>query len=104
MKGRIIIRDLADEDFDPVENLIGATSFTDYTGLTLTNGLPISFATDIEDAYKNKVYYVEGVGKAITITPETEIRTFGTWANGSGSVTPWGTILTAEKNIHQYFI
>ena len=86
MKGRIIIRDLADEDFDPVENLIGATSFTDYTGLTLTNGLPISFATDIEDAYKNKVYYVEGVGKAITITPETEIRTFGTWAQEIGAI------------------
>ena len=86
MKGRIIIRDLADEDFDPNENLIGTTSFTDYTGLTLTNGIPVSFATDIEEAYKNKVYYIEGVGTAITITPETEIRTFGTWAQEIGAI------------------
>ena len=86
MKGRIIIRDLADENFDPAENLIGTTEFTDYTGLTVTNGLPVSIATDIIESYQNKNYYVEGVGTSITLTPESEIRTYGTWAKELGAI------------------
>ena len=42
--------------------------------------------SNIEEAYKNKVYYIEGVGTAITIIPETEIRTFGTWAQEIGAI------------------
>ena len=86
MKGRIIIRDLADEDFDPEENLLGTTGFTDYTGLALTNGLPVSIGTDIIETYKNKTYYIEGVGTSITLTPESEIRTYGTWAQEIGAI------------------
>jgi len=86
MKGRIIIRDLDDEDFDPEENLIGTTSFTDYTGLKLTNGLPIRIGNDVTETYKNKTYYVEGVGTSTTLTLESEIRTYGTWAEEIGAI------------------
>ncbi|MER7013072.1 PhoX family phosphatase [Saccharopolyspora sp. NPDC000359] len=33
----------------------------------------------------------------------TGTRSFGTMNNCSGGVTPWGTILSGEENIHQYF-
>ncbi|MGJ8655577.1 MAG: PhoX family protein [Akkermansiaceae bacterium] len=31
------------------------------------------------------------------------IKTWGTFANCSGSITPWGTVLSGEENIQEYF-
>ena len=86
MKGRIIIRDLADEVFDVNENLIGATAFTDYTGLVASNGQVVTLSTDVVDTHQNKTYYIEGVGTDIDLIPETEIRTYGDWAQELGAI------------------
>ena len=86
MRGRIIVRDLSDELFDVTENLIGVTEFTDFSGLKLSNGLTVSTSSDLSETYQNKTYYIEGVGSTIDLVAETEMRTYGDWAQDIGAI------------------
>ena len=51
------------------EDIIGAKNYSLRT-LDLSNGMKIKFGTKVTDetTYKNKEFYVEGVGEAITLT------------------------------------
>ena len=67
LQGKIIIKDLANELFDPTENLIGVNAFTDYTGLEYSSGMKIFFSTDVTSTYQNETYYIEQVGTEIKL-------------------------------------
>lgn len=80
----------------------------------------------VEVVHKNSVWSVDVTSKYNRrITPDTEaelfgpaagsqrltstksldgVKTFGTYSNCAGGVTPWGTILTGEENVDKYFM
>lgn len=76
LQGRIIIKDLANEKFDPLENLIGVNQFVDPTGYTYSSGSKIFFSTDVTADYQNQTYYIEQVGKKIRLVNvnDTEVN------------------------------
>ncbi len=73
MVGKIIIKDLADEKFDPDENLIGVVAFTDYKGLTLSNSMKITLQSDVTSVYANRTYFVEEVGEHISLLANEDL-------------------------------
>jgi len=67
LQGKIIIKDLNDEKFDPVENLIGVNRFVDPTGFEYSSGMKIFFSSDVTTSYQNKNFYIEQVGSSIRL-------------------------------------
>ena len=62
------------------DDIIGAKNYSLRT-LDLSNGMKVSFADDIvNDTYKNKQYYVEGVGESITLTDIDDLIAPGTYS------------------------
>ena len=86
MVGRLIIKDLASELFDPAENLLGVTSFTDYTGLTLSNGMRITTRSDVTSDYANKTFFIEEVGSRISLVADTDMVTPEAFSSETGSI------------------
>ena len=86
MVGRLIIKDLASELFDPEENLLGVTSFTDYTGLTLSNGMRITTRSDVTSDYANKTFFIEEVGSRISLVADTDMVTPEAFSSETGSI------------------
>ena len=59
-----------------VEDIIGASKYVSPNGVTLSNGMKITFRGNvIPSSYKNNQYYVEGVGTAIRLLPVTNFVT-----------------------------
>lgn len=53
---------------DVTSEIIGKTNYVSPNGITFTNGLKIGFdSAVIPDSYKNKEYYVDGVGSSIKL-------------------------------------
>jgi FG-GAP repeat len=53
-----------------VNTIIGRKNYLSFNGVDFTNGLHISFANNVtQDEYKNKTFFVEGVGSAIQLIP-----------------------------------
>ncbi|WLQ12947.1 PhoX family phosphatase [Hahella aquimaris] len=46
---------------------------------------------------------VAGSDRLRTAISQDGVRTLGTYGNCAGGVTPWGTVLTAEENVQNYF-
>lgn len=70
--GKIIVKDIQDSAFIDVEKeIIGKKTYKSGNGVTLSNGMKINFAADVEpEFYKNKNFYVEGVGDRIQLVEE----------------------------------
>ena len=68
MKGRIIVKDLDLVAFDPAENIIGCTKFTDASGVALTDTINVQITSNGTASFSNKKYFVDGVGDFITFT------------------------------------
>jgi hypothetical protein len=71
--GAIEIFDIVDETFLDVEHdIIGKQTYTLSDGTLLSNGMKIDFGGNVVPAkYAKGSYYVEGVGTAIKLIPET---------------------------------
>jgi hypothetical protein len=74
--GRIRLIEQTQETTLFIEEVIGKKNYTSTNGVTFTNGLKVVFRGDIEPAsYKDKQYYVSGVGTAIELLPVTNFVT-----------------------------
>ena len=68
MYGSIKIVDAVTWAIDVDMDIIGHATYLSQNGAQFTNGLKVSFGTDVTPAsYQNKTYYVEGVGTAIQL-------------------------------------
>jgi len=72
--GVIHIHDIVENTSLDVKNeIIGKSAYTTHDGITLSNGMKISFGGNIIPAeYSTGQYYVEGVGTAIVLIPERD--------------------------------
>ena len=62
------------------QDILGKVGYTSPNGVTFTNGLKIRFDNFVTSSYANNEYYVEGVGRGITLAPVAELivpETFG---------------------------
>jgi hypothetical protein len=66
--------------FINVNDIIGKKEYTSPNGVVFTTGLKVRFDTAvIQTEYADKEYYVEGVGKSISLIPVSELVTPETW-------------------------
>jgi hypothetical protein len=66
--GRIKLTDPISGTIDVVDEIIGKTAYTSPNGVKFTNGLKVRFDQNvIPTLYRDKEYFVEGVGTAITL-------------------------------------
>ena len=77
MQGMFEIRDTSqDLTIDVSEEILGKVNFTSANGVKLTNGMKVNFIGDVlPTKYREKNWYVEGVGDRITLIDETELDT-----------------------------
>tara|TARA_Y100000591_G_scaffold27927_2_gene20620 strand:+ start:8216 stop:21100 length:12885 start_codon:yes stop_codon:yes gene_type:complete len=84
MGGILQIKDItATTEINPADDIIGAKNYSLRT-LDLSNGMKIKFTNSLVGAdYKDKEYYVEGVGDAITLTDVEDMITPGSYSTES---------------------
>jgi len=71
-----LIEDNDTNTLNILTEIIGKTNYTAPNGVVFTNGLKVFFTGDIFPAsYQNINFYVQGVGTAIELVPETELVT-----------------------------
>ena len=58
---------------DPDAEILGQINYISPNGIRFTNGLKVRFDASAPDAWRNKNFYVEGVGESITLVPESEL-------------------------------
>ena len=68
--GEIQIVDVQQWKIDIERSILNKINYTSPTGVSFTNGLKVKFGSDVTPVmYQNAEFYVEGVGKGITLTP-----------------------------------
>jgi len=60
-------------EIDPSTQILGQLNYTSPNGITFTNGLKVRFDGSAPEAWRNKNYYVEGVGISITLIAEEDL-------------------------------
>ena len=86
MKGRIIIKDLELEDFDPAEAIEGCKNFIDATGFELTNTVNVQITSGAVSNYTNVKYFVNGVGNRISFTDISQHEVVESYGIESGEI------------------
>jgi hypothetical protein len=82
--GQIRIIDQTQADTLNVEEIIGQKNYVSPNGVTFTNGLKVIFRGDVfPTQYKNKSYYVQGVGTAIQLLPTSDYITPETYTKSA---------------------
>ena len=68
-QGQFVVKSIQEDTKLDVENeIIGKKNYTSGTGIKFSNGMKIQFGGNVTPAtYKNKEYFVEGVGKKIKL-------------------------------------
>jgi hypothetical protein len=81
--GTIKLIDNVATDVNVTQDILGKRSYVSPNGVVFTNGLKIQFDSGVVPAsYANGIYYVEGVGTAISLTPEQNLQvteSYGTY-------------------------
>ena len=77
MQGIFEIKNAVDElNIDIPNEILGKKEYTSANGVVFTNGLKVNFTGDVTPSrFKNKNFYVEGVGNEIKLLPATEFDT-----------------------------
>jgi len=77
MQGIFEIKNAVDElNIDIPTEILGKREYTSANGVEFTNGLKVNFTGDVTPStYKNKNFYVDGVGDKIKLLPVTEFDT-----------------------------
>ena len=57
------------DSIDPESEILGQITYISPNGVVFTNGLKVTFDSTTTDYYKNKTFYVEGVGTGIKLVP-----------------------------------
>ena len=69
-----LIEDNISNKINVETDILGKKSYTSPFGVKFTNGMKINFVGSIfPESYKDNKYYVEGVGTAIELVPETDL-------------------------------
>ena len=58
---------------DPDLEILNQINYTSPNGVKFTNGLKVKFDSSVPEEWRNKNYYVEGVGTAITLISELDL-------------------------------
>ena len=74
--GTIVVKDIEEATFIDVEKeILGKRSYKASNGVHLSNGMKVYFTGEVEPAsYATGSFYVEGVGTAIKLIPETSLN------------------------------
>jgi hypothetical protein len=78
--GMVHVKHVTANSFLDVEtDILGKTSYTSSNGVTLSNGMKVTFTgTVTPEIYSKGNWYVEGVGKEIVLVSEAEINEYST--------------------------
>ncbi len=73
LQGKIVIKQATEDAYINVEQeILGKQNYVSGTGIRLSNGMKIRFEGDVyPESYKDKEYYVEGVGTSIKLIDTT---------------------------------
>ena len=77
MQGILEIKNAAEElNIDITTEILGKVNYTSANGVVFTNGMKVNFEGDVTPStYKNKNFYVDGVGDKIKLIEEAELDT-----------------------------
>lgn len=69
VQGKIVVKQATEDSYINVEEeILGKKTYTSGSGITLSNGMKVSFGGDVyPEYYKDKEFFVEGVGSAIKL-------------------------------------
>jgi hypothetical protein len=92
--GEVIVKSIEENStIDVARDIIGKKSFTAGNGVTLSNGMRISFAGEVYPSeFDNKEFFVEGVGNAIKLVDASTLETpeqYVTTANDNFDASPF---------------
>jgi hypothetical protein len=69
---------------DPAKDIVGTKNYTTHSNVKLSNGMKVKFNNNVIDTtlrpYANREFYVEGVGKSITLTDTTDLLPTGSYS------------------------
>jgi hypothetical protein len=69
-----LVEDNASHKINVETDILGKKTYKSPLGVVFTNGMKINFVGSIfPESYKDKKYYVEGVGTGIELVPETDV-------------------------------
>ena len=99
--GEIRIVDAENFTIDVEEDILGATSYTSPNGIDFTNGLKVSFNDTVTPAkYKNKQYYIEGVGKQIRLASVNDLVPIEAYTSNGINTPDYITINRASYDLN----
>lgn len=101
--GVIEIVDSENYSIDVDTQIIGKKTYTSPNGVTLTNGLKISFDSSVSNpVYADKEFYVEGVGTSILLVEVDTLTTPDTYAEDGITTPDYLTINRASVDLNAW--
>ena len=85
MQGIFIVKTISSTTkINPAHEIVGSKNYVTGSGVHLSNGMKLRFGDNvISDTYRNKEFYVEGVGQSITLTDSSTLITPESYATES---------------------
>ena len=103
MVGTMDMVDVSNSTINVDSEIVGKKNYLSPNGVTLTNGLKITFdTTALPVTYQGNTYYVEGVGSAIRLLPVTNYLTPESYAAGGLSTPDYMTINRSSLDLNAW--